>query len=104
MDAVNGNDATGLRGDFTKPFLTLVAAKNAANSLDTVHVRRNGRSLGTYAAQPCLAESDAVADDRRGRPRPRVAKGPRAAQLRQTSARRRPGARRRTASGRNQPR
>jgi hypothetical protein len=34
VDAVNGNDSTGTRGDLSKPFLTLTAAKTAASSGD----------------------------------------------------------------------
>ncbi len=43
VDAVNGSDTTGTRGDATKPFLTVNAAKNAATEGDTVFVRP-----GTY--------------------------------------------------------
>src|SRR6202795_4572016 len=36
VDAVNGNDGTGQRGRLQLPFLTLGAAKTAAQSGDTV--------------------------------------------------------------------
>ena len=39
VDAVNGNDSTGLRGRSDLPFLTLAAAKTAASSGDTITVR-----------------------------------------------------------------
>lgn len=45
VDAVNGNDSTGARGVFNKPFLTVQAAVTAASSGDTVYVRR-----GTYTS------------------------------------------------------
>jgi hypothetical protein len=38
VDSVNGNNSTGLRGDITKPFLTLAAAKAAAVSGDLITV------------------------------------------------------------------
>ena len=38
VDAVNGDDATGLRGRLQKPFKTLTAAKTAAQSGDTITV------------------------------------------------------------------
>ena len=38
VDAVNGNDSTGLVGDLTKPFLTLLAAQAAASSGQTILV------------------------------------------------------------------
>lgn len=43
VDAVNGDDASGARGNFGKPYLTLTAAKNAAQSGDVIVVRP-----GTY--------------------------------------------------------
>ncbi|MBI1178457.1 hypothetical protein GC207_13565 [bacterium] len=43
VDAINGNDTTGLRGDAGFPFLTLTAAKDAAAYGDTIIVRP-----GTY--------------------------------------------------------
>lgn len=43
VDSVNGVDATGVRGDASKPFLTGRAAITAASSGDTVHFRP-----GTY--------------------------------------------------------
>jgi hypothetical protein len=48
VDAVNGNDSTGMRGQLGKPFLTLTAAKNAANSGDVIVVfpgTYNGNNL-----------------------------------------------------------
>lgn len=39
VDAVNGSDSTGARGNASKPFLTLTAAKTAAQSGDTIFVR-----------------------------------------------------------------
>jgi len=38
VDSVNGNDTTGQRGDFTKPFLTVAAGLAAAQSGDQVSV------------------------------------------------------------------
>lgn len=38
VDSVNGNDATGVAGDLTKPFLTLLAAQTAATSGQTILV------------------------------------------------------------------
>src|SRR5713226_1305170 len=38
VDPVNGNDALAVRGRLTVPFLTLTAAKNAAQSGDTIIV------------------------------------------------------------------
>lgn len=38
VDAVNGNDSTGQRGQLGAPFLTLTAAKNAATSGDMIFV------------------------------------------------------------------
>lgn len=38
VDSVNGNDTTGARGDFTKPFLTVAAGLAAAQSGDQVSV------------------------------------------------------------------
>lgn len=49
VDSVNGNDATGVRGDASKPFLTLTAAKTAATSGDTIFV-----GPGTYAERNLL--------------------------------------------------
>lgn len=43
VDAVNGNDATGLRGRLDKPFLTLTAAQTTAVIGDLIYVRE-----GTY--------------------------------------------------------
>ena len=45
VDAINGNDSTGSRGVFNKPYLTVQAAVTAALSGDTVYVRR-----GTYTS------------------------------------------------------
>jgi hypothetical protein len=45
VDAVNGNDSTGLAGDLTKPFLTLLAAQAAASPGQTIVVYP-----GTYAS------------------------------------------------------
>jgi hypothetical protein len=45
VDAVNGNNSTGLAGDLTKPFLTLVAAQTAASAGQTIVVYP-----GTYTA------------------------------------------------------
>lgn len=39
VDAVNGNDSTGTPGRSDLPYLTLGAAKTAASSGDTIHVR-----------------------------------------------------------------
>lgn len=36
--ATNGNDSTAVRGDMNKPYQTLTAAKNAANSGDIIYV------------------------------------------------------------------
>jgi hypothetical protein len=38
VDAVNGNDSTGVAGDLTKPFLTLLAAQTAASAGQTIVV------------------------------------------------------------------
>lgn len=43
VDAINGNDSTGTRGRFDKPFITITAANVAASSGDVVNVRP-----GTY--------------------------------------------------------
>ena len=45
VDAVNGNDSTGVAGDLTKPFLTLLAAQTAASSGKTILVYP-----GTYSS------------------------------------------------------
>lgn len=39
VDAVNGNDLTGVRGRQDKPYLTLASAQTAASSGDCIHVR-----------------------------------------------------------------
>ena len=46
VDAVNGNNTTAETGSLSKPFLTILAALNAAQSGDTVYIRP-----GTYAEQ-----------------------------------------------------
>lgn len=38
VDAVNGNDSTGVAGNLTKPFLTLLAAQTAASANQTIVV------------------------------------------------------------------
>ena len=43
VDAVNGNDSTGINGRLDKPYLTISAAITAATSGDVIHVRP-----GTY--------------------------------------------------------
>lgn len=57
VDAVNGNDLTGVIGDFTKPFATAQQATNTANSFGftstnrgLIYVRR-----GTYTDTPILS-------------------------------------------------
>jgi hypothetical protein len=45
VDAVNGNDSTGVAGDLTKPYLTLLAAQTAASPGQTIVVYP-----GTYAS------------------------------------------------------
>jgi hypothetical protein len=52
VDAVNGVDALAMRGRMTIPFKTLVAAKNAALSGDTIMVL-----LGTYTTDQQLAKN-----------------------------------------------
>lgn len=47
VDAINGNDSTGARGVQNRPFLTPLAAKNAASSGDVIIVRP-----GLYAIDP----------------------------------------------------
>lgn len=44
VDAVNGNDSTGTRGDASKPFLTMSAALSASSAGDVIEV-----GPGTYA-------------------------------------------------------
>ena len=51
VDAVNGNDGTGALGDFTKPYLTLAAAKTAATKGYTIVVRP-----GTYTVSTSIAK------------------------------------------------
>ena len=50
VDAVNGDDATGVSGRQDRPFLTLEEARDAAASGDTIHVRP-----GSYATTTSLA-------------------------------------------------
>lgn len=50
VDAANGNDATAVRGDLSKPYLTLTAAKAAAQSGDLISV-----GPGAYAATASVA-------------------------------------------------
>jgi len=52
VDAVNGDDATGVSGRQDRPFLTLTAAKTAATVGDLIHVRP-----GTYAITGNLAKN-----------------------------------------------
>ena len=51
----NGNDGTGAKGDNTKPFLTLEAARDAATTGDTVIV-----NTGTYTTTSNLAKDGIV--------------------------------------------
>lgn len=48
----SGNDATGTKGDITKPFLTLTAANAVASKLDVVYVYP-----GTYTEQLIIKDS-----------------------------------------------
>jgi len=52
VDAVNGDDATGTTGRQDLPYLTLTAARDAANSGDLVYVRP-----GTYSITESLAKN-----------------------------------------------
>lgn len=40
VDATNGNDATGIKNRFDKPFLTYSAAQSASSSGDLIYIRR----------------------------------------------------------------
>lgn len=53
VDAVNGNDATGILGNFSKPFLTLSAAKTAATAGYTIIVRP-----GSYSTIASIAKDN----------------------------------------------
>ena len=55
VDSVNGNDTTGQRGDFTKPFLTVAAGLAAAQSGDQVSVLS-----GTYNLAAGITIPDGV--------------------------------------------
>lgn len=52
VDAVNGNDSTGVAGDLTKPFLTLLAAQTAASAGQTIVVYP-----GTYTSSSSLGKN-----------------------------------------------
>lgn len=52
VDAVNGNDTTGTRGDASKPYLTVEKALTVASSGDTVVVRPGTYTLSTVIAIP----------------------------------------------------
>ena len=51
VDAVNGNDSTGVRGRLQLPFLTLGAAKTAAAS--SIRTRSAVPALSWYQATAC---------------------------------------------------
>lgn len=53
VDSVNGNDGTAVRGDFTKPYLTINAAVTAALAGDLVHVRP-----GAYTATASMSKDN----------------------------------------------
>jgi len=52
VDSVNGNNGTAVRGDAAKPYLTIVAAKAAAQSGDLIAVRP-----GAYTVASSLAKA-----------------------------------------------
>ena len=52
VDAVNGNDSTGVAGDLAKPFLTLLAAQTAASAGQTIVVYP-----GTYTSSSSLGKN-----------------------------------------------
>lgn len=54
VDAIVGNDSTGLRNDSSKPFLTPYAAKVAAQAGDTIKVRKGDYSGVTNLAKAGL--------------------------------------------------
>jgi hypothetical protein len=51
VDGTNGNDGTGVRGDLTKPYLTIAAAVAAASSGDIVQVGPGTFAQGATALQ-----------------------------------------------------
>jgi hypothetical protein len=49
VDAINGNDSTGVLGNHSKPFLTLEAARTAATSGDLIYVLPGAYTVTTTA-------------------------------------------------------